>query len=75
MRLLEVEVTSLAASHVRQMIPAEEADRHKGVPNARGPSGPELQALGNAGEASLDDTEKDKLTHLLTQHREVFATK
>ena len=34
-----------------------------------------MQALVNDVEASLDDTEKDKLTQILMQHWDIFATK
>ena len=43
--------------------------------NARRPLGLEPQALLSAVETSLDDYEQDKLTQLLMQHQDIFATK
>ena len=67
-----MEATSLAASHVRQTVPAQRDTR---VPSTEGQLGPELLTLVSAVKASLDDNKKDKLTHLLSQHQDIFATK
>ena len=45
-------------SHVRQTLPAEGAEGHKGMPSSRGPLRLELQALVNSVEASLDDSKR-----------------
>ena len=69
-----MKVTRLVASHMQQMASDEEAEGHEGVPIFNGPHMQELQTLVNAVEASLDITERDQLTKLLQDHRNIFAT-